>query len=628
MPQSVQIVPKYQHPHVETYINDYTTFTEETPTTAPISKRKFLAVFQSSKGIDNTLVKMDNLSNFYNTFGKSDYEKYGQPLMMPIAELTAGATVYCMRVTTAGATIANSVLSICYKTGDVEVDDGTGTGTTKTVPKFQIKFVAESITDESSTSSQKNLLAAARSLASDDVDGWKKVPLILFSMNGRGSYGNNYRWRIVNNKDYEKEYNIKMFSFQALTTSTSTGVVTTETSVGSVLTPTRYERSTYINDIMSDTDKGVLQMNIECIDYNIEEIYNEYVNFVNSLPEEDRGTIPPADQFDVFFGKIISKTELYENIYYDEESVALDNIVGTALAGGNDGASDQDSINKAFIDAFEGKLDPKILVPRRCPVDALFDANYPYEVKEALVELALYREDTILYLDATTEVYNASNIESIIEDYSKFNSNYISKDIQHYLVRDYTTRRRVPVTMTYFYAQKLAYHLDTYGIQKPFVKAYAQLSDHIRDSLEPCIEITDLDIKEQLYTNRFNYFEAIDENTFQRACQNTSQTNNSDLLEESNMRVLLYLKKNLEMDCINNLYDFSSATDRARFTATAMAKYGPMQGVSVQSLSIYFDQSEWEAERSILHCYCSVVFRGIHKRTIVEIDVNKRNYTD
>ena len=68
MPQSVQIVPKYQHPHVETYINDYTTFTEETPTTAPISKRKFLAVFQSSKGIDNTLVKMDNLSNFYNTW--------------------------------------------------------------------------------------------------------------------------------------------------------------------------------------------------------------------------------------------------------------------------------------------------------------------------------------------------------------------------------------------------------------------------------------------------------------------------------------------------------------------------------------------------------------------------------
>ena len=38
--------------------------------------------------------------------------------------------------------------------------------------------------------------------------------------------------------------------------------------------------------------------------------------------------------------------------------------------------------------------------------------------------------------------------------------------------------------------------------------------------------------------------------------------------------------------------------------------------------------SEWEAERSIMHAYLSVVFRGIFKRAIIEIDINKRDYSE
>ena len=35
--------------------------------------------------------------------------------------------------------------------------------------------------------------------------------------------------------------------------------------------------------------------------------------------------------------------------------------------------------------------------------------------------------------------------------------------------------------------------------------------------------------------------------------------------------------------------------------------------------------NEWEADRSILHCYLSVTFRGLMKRAILEIDINKRD---
>ena len=35
----------------------------------------------------------------------------------------------------------------------------------------------------------------------------------------------------------------------------------------------------------------------------------------------------------------------------------------------------------------------------------------------------------------------------------------------------------------------------------------------------------------------------------------------------------------------------------------------------------------WEAERSIMHCYVAIQFRTLNKRTIIEIDVNKRDFT-
>lgn len=735
MAQTAQIVPKYKHPHVATYVNDYTTYEETITSSAADTKRNFLAVFRSSKGIDNKLVKITTLKDFQRIYGSSDYQQYGQPLMMPYALLGAGNNVWCMRVTTKGATYANCVLSLLWRIGDyttttqVEKDvtkyiqatneagealylkadsveeptytnpitqkqdgesqplyvDADGDATTTadgntalyeyvegnttdfvtdpasgktafvskvvkelvpestTEEKFIIKYIAEPITGPATTiNSVKGLRLAAQSLAdpeyketnadTGDETTWHKVPVVLFNSVGRGTYANDYRWRIASDSSYDTEYKIKMYSFQALSSTLSTGVVSLETTTASVLTPTRYERSTYINDIIAEADAGDIAMNVECIDYNLEEVYNEFAAYVESLkanPDtaDKAGTLPSVDQWDPFFGKIMLTNNIsLKNMVIDEDSIPLDAAEGISLSGGSDGATDEESIEAAYIDAFEGTFDKRILVPRRCPLDAIFDANYSMNVKDSLVNLAIAR-DTMVYLDAGVNITDTNQIDAMIEDFASYDSYLISKDFQHYTVRDLTSRRRVPVTMTYLYAEKLGTHLANNGIHIPFVKSYCQLSGHIKDSLEPCIETTDMDLKEQLYNARFNYFEAIDENTFQRSCQNTSQMTDSDLLEENNARVLLYLKRNLEMDCLNTLYDFTSAADRARFTERAMTKYSPMEGKSVQSISINFAQSEWEAERSILHCYCSVQFRGLHKRTIIEIDVNKRDYT-
>jgi hypothetical protein len=92
------------------------------------------------------------------------------------------------------------------------------------------------------------------------------------------------------------------------------------------------------------------------------------------------------------------------------------------------------------------------------------------------------------------------------------------------------------------------------------------------------------------------------------------------------MHTLFELKRILEVDCFNNLYNFTSVAERANFTEYEKAKFADWIGRKVQSFNIRFDVNEWEAERSIVHCYAEVQFRNLNKRTIIEIDVNKRDF--
>lgn len=633
MPQAVQIVPKYLHSHVETYINDYTQFDDEVST--PVDNNsKFIAVFRSSMGIDNVFVQKKDLSDFKATYGKSDYSKYGQPLMMPLAMLSSGnATVNCMRVMPADAYAANCILSLMYK-----VDEVTG----KMTIKYKASYVEKSaFSDTSLYATQKafkkqlRMYAQALKTNEPDADGFYTVPLITFRMMGRGVYGNNYRWRIARNADYENDYGIKMFSFEAL--STVNGLEKIATYVGALTTSPKFNSITLINDVLDDAEVGAAIMDVQVLEDNYLEVYETFKTFVEGLDESLQDEIPDVDCFDPFFGRGVANDVLNKNIEILPESIGTDIISvdrpqGISLMGGDDGAfsaTDEQALYlaeiEAYKNAFSGVYDRTILSTRRLPCDALLDANYPFPVKEVLADLANTRNDALCYIDAGVET-TLAQVDNIIEEYKVFNTRVLSKEFQHYTVKDLETKKKCEVTVTYFYAQMLAKHFRDNGSHIPFVKAQCQLSGHVKNSLEPCIDDIDSDIKEKLYNNRINYFETVEENVYQRASQNTAQDINSDLMEENNMNTLFELKRTVERDCWNNLYNFTSAEDRKRFSETEQAKFANWEGRKLDTIKIEFDVNEWEAERSIVHCYIAVQFRNLNKRTIIEIDVNKRNF--
>ena len=637
MASSVQIVPKYQHPHVETYVYDNTFYTEDSSVEVDDSI-KLIAVFSSGKGIDNKFVKKTNLKSFTDTFGKSNPKKYGQPLMMPIAALNTGvASVWCMRVMPTDAAYANSVLSAYYK---ADVDS----------KMFTVKYKAKSFTDGEAIHNRDDIEVKGNTVESPDtLDGWTHLPIASIIAMGRGEYGQNYRWRITNNTEYERDYDKKFYTFEIL--STENGLSRIATYVGTLVTPPDLQDTVQITDVIADEDMGSYPANIIVYEENVDALYNAYVDFLNQVAEAEPDTeidIPTVNEFDPFFGLALNSTDALQFFTVqgsdgdDPKAIDLDIATGINFLGGTEGSfSDADpeaaeeALVQAYKDAFGGVTDKLILAPRRIACDFLLDANYPYEVKLALAELAHARNDCMLFLDCGIQSsFSSPTLGQMELDYASgiFHTEdndipMVSLNPQHYEVRDIHTGRKTTVTMTYFIAQNLPTHFAENGSHIPFVKSYAELTDFVPNSLAPSVEMFESDLKEELYTHRFNYWESIGESQFQRACQCTAQVGNSDLLEENNVHTLFALKRQLEYDCWINTYNFTSADERARFQQIEEAKFESWKGSRLDTLSIRFDATAWEAERSIVHCYVEVQFRNLHKRTIIEIDINRRNFT-
>ena len=646
MPQATQIVPKYLHSHVETYINDYTKF-DDSASTPVDNNNKFICVFRSGKGPDNVLLKKDDLSDFIATYGNSNFAKFGQPLMMPIAMLTSGsATVYSMRVMPDDAFAANSILLMQYRFDEESK---------KMVIRYRTKYIDKEAMASIGSAGYKTAKAFKKQLElaaqaevkesiTDETDGteWKQLPIATFRMAGRGVYGNNYRWRIARNFEYENDYGIMMYTFECINAS---GSASTEASyVGAIVSSSQYRNITLINDILDDEEKGAVMMDVDVLEEYVNEAYDEFKVFLETLDDVPEELIPTNDTWDPFFGYQCNSSTKHPNMEVigeatDTEDIGVDRAQGIALMGGDDGAFGSENptdvfnaTNECYVQAFSGEYDSVILSSRRSPCDAILDANYnadaehsQFDVKGTLYNMALARNDALLYLDAGTETTKA-HIDDMIAEYARFSSRNAVKEFQHYTVKDPGTMKKCEVTVTYFYAQKLPGHYQNYGSWVPFVKARCELTGHIKNSLEPAVDDLEMELKEKLYVNRFNYFETIDENVYQRAAQNTAQMDNSDLMEENNMNTLFALKKQLERDCWNSLYDFTSVEDRARFSESEQAKFASWIGSRVDTLSIVFDANAWEMERSIVHCYVSVQFRNMMKRVIIEIDVNKRNF--
>lgn len=714
MAQTTQIVPKYSFPYVETHINDYTKVVDSAVTEASDNSVIMAYAFASGKGVDNVWVRKNSKSSAVKTFGDSNFKKFGQPLMQALNVVDReNSQVWMMRVMPENATYANSIVSAYYKADTAqEVAD-------PHKRKFRIKLTAKSAKD---ITTKDDLINACKVLDGKtvmnngkevykDAEGFIQAPFMLVNYVGRGTCGELFSMRMNQAYTYEKEYGIKMYNFEIIS---SENTVTKDANyVGALVSSSKYgaESATLIDDVLGDVEVGVAPVDVHIEEENVEAVYDAYVEFLKNLHDEviteyeekldtyqipqgmldgtvtvsaeykekvdeireiesiisqtETNSIPDLDEFDIIFGCKVASNEMIPCIEfckkltdsvdttaedYDSKAYTTDDVVdflsakGLKLSNGTNGYFDnprkindeneeiqytyEDELTICLKKAYDGSYDKKILSSRRLALTAFFDANYPMEVKKQIVDLAIARNDCRVYLDTgIISSLSTSSIKKLASEYSIFDNHMVSVDIHNYLVKEYSSNKKVNVTINYFLAAQYVDHITNYGYHIPFCKDYVQLEGHIRDSIAPVIEEYDLSAKEILNTSRLNYFECISENVFQRATQNTTQKSNTDLLEENNSTILYNIKRFIEQDVHAELYNFAEETVRNSFIEIERAKYSSLEGTVVESFDISFATSEYEFTHSILHCYLAIKFRGLTKQAIVEIDLNKREYT-
>jgi hypothetical protein len=191
---------------------------------------------------------------------------------------------------------------------------------------------------------------------------------------------------------------------------------------------------------------------------------------------------------------------------------------------------------------------------------------------------------------------------------------------------DPITGRNIPVSILLWMAQAYPVHVSNHGWHTPFAgERYAIISGYSSNKkIKPTYdEELDAEILEELYERyHVNYLQCLDDNTFIRGTQITSQKVKSDLCKENNVMLTLEVKRKIERMIAKNRYNWTDAEAIRIFKTDCEQVFSTYIGTKCASLKIDVAQTAWEKTRYILHAYLSVVFRKYQERGIVEIDLN------
>lgn len=642
MPQSTQIIPKWKHPHVDTYINDNTLIPDDGYVIEDFNGVGTLILTTADRGRDNELIDIRSVGQMVEEFGRPNMKKHGQALYNAhkfLSQINYERRAFIVRALPDDATYANAI--VVAKVKPNAATPASEDGTTPAVPgsldvKIEI-FNTEDLDDAQDIASE---FATLRN-ADADENGYLTFPLFAILSKGRGEYGNNIRFRVTKNESADEE-NIYTNYFLQLYELNDEGLKIKKTVSGSL-----YEgalegtESICLEDILEAGESDpTLKVDMRIDQDSLDALYELYAEtVVDDLVEQD--------EFDYLYGFIRnSETKIagYNIELPGADDLTLDEVDAVPLANGHDGLLDpkrleeataagekrtrEDIIDEIFVKILQAEYDKRIKSRKRAPINFVVDANYNEPVKNALTALTLQRGDHQLYLDAGLNTTLANTVEWLSDYEPAFRDRLISQECSMFKIRDPYTGRKVAVTSTYYLIGRLVEtHGDVANLADAITGPRARLVDEeiVPNTLCPAIDEDDNKIKEQFFAKNVNIYIATSEKLFSRLSQQTSQEKNTDLSEENNVRVLLDIRRIVEAYCNNLLYSTTQAEDIVEYNTQVNLYADRWFPDLVESINMEFAQSEWERKRNILHCYVSVVFKGIAKRIILEIDVNPRD---
>ena len=422
----------------------------------------YFAVSSFDRGPED-LREITSSTEFYSLYGSTmNFAKHGQPALQAANCIAGGAKLLIKRLVADDALLANLILTLnvtatisARKAQEGEdgvslqyiqtgVEDETATEKyvitdTKAVMKWESTSVTNCKTKADVISSVTPTDVTVNTEAADDsvvVTKVGKFVLFVVTDNGRSAVIKSVK--ITADYDLSRNLTDMIYDLYVYDGTTRLASATATMNPDSIYNRTQYG----FNEFTTNQVKF----------YNIDGEFDKYLAFMSSLTgmsEEDLRSC------DLILGKD-SRGASIGGVSVDPESIALDSNYGVEIINGSDGSFAEKAFGNPLwtekaVEVFDGTFDDRIWDVDTVKISAIFDANYPLEVKEAIAEFVNFRKDCTYFRDYGTELFSYTSImnyqQNIIKkEHKSFN---IADYFTTYEIYDPETRVRERVTMLY-----------------------------------------------------------------------------------------------------------------------------------------------------------------------------------
>ena len=507
---------------------------------------------------------------FYKLFGYYiDFEKYGQAAIQAANIINNGGELMLKRVVAEDATLANIVVCARVSTDRVQktdsngnplyidpdtqketINDGDGSFEKAMINVAKIKYELVTVTGKKTKA--EIVEEARRSFVQDEESQEFVYPLFVIADNGRvestKGFGVDPQYEIAKNQNFFI-YRLKYLGSEDLDAE----------QIYFALTPGVIYLEKSMDIGMSSSE--MLQADAESLEDCVDAFYAK-VSEISGI------SIDELYSCDMLFCKN-RKGQPIQGLSLDDSGQDLSISMGFALESGTNGAFGDKPIEtpeyeQALIDFYTGVYDSDIYNLDMYKPDACIDANYPYAVKKAIYDLAMYRKDFFFFGDMGLDVNTFTNAKEKMSSMprDKFTAWYP----QSYQVINPFTRRRINVTITYSIARLVITHLNN-NRNCPYCGILYgwTIPEAIEGTINFCPKITPAENqKTECDDLRINYASILND-TLTLETTYTSQENLTQLSFINNVIAIQKIVKDVRDNCPAFRYSFISTDDLSTY---------------------------------------------------------------
>ena len=539
------------------------TKTTETLVTAPY----YLCCSSAERGPEDIREVVG--TDFYNLYGNHiSFVKHGQPLVQAAHIIDNGGRLIFKRLVADDAALANLTVIATVTKKEVEktnaagkplyidpstnqeseTDGGGWAKATKNVASIKYGVVTvpsmKTITD---------VVAHVQLQYKEETDVF---PLFTVTDNGRGK--STKRFNIQPDYQLSKQNSFEFYTFNVIADAETNAEYTRFSIDPNII---------YLKTSMSLTESSKELTQLDA--YQYEEGSNKFIKAVSEATGVDEDTLKSID---ILFGcdragKALDyiSVDLTKSEDEAENGYDLADATGMMIMSGDNGEFGDKPFGtsawtKQAVKFFSGEFDDSVFNPNQVNIDAVFDANYPSEVKKAILELAEFRQDFFYFRDFGLDKYTYDQFKMTAKefDHSKFAASYITT----YDVLDPYSRKQINVTLMYSLAVKMINHFNLRrnapcaGIQYGFT-----FDEAIKGTVNFCPKFTPkVDQKTELMDLGLNYCGYIN-NQLVLETTNTSQDPYSQLSYINNILAVQQIIHRVREVCPINRYTFITSDD-------------------------------------------------------------------